>query len=253
MSKDQCQQLLSCSWKTQRRYSTCATTLVRIFNFSYMSFSLSRSCAFVATPSNLWSKCDIYLDLGTNKLSSTLTNSFFQTCQLSKLVACLCAMLRRKLTHLHHHSGTFAFQAYFSSHLFFFLKGGTLMSLKSHYSWGSAPVKNDFLWFCSGGKKMREAKSPWSKIQMDVVTRGMLWITQHLLVICLAVWRYTTPSQDVLFESSAASFNPAPFSVTHTMSIKATNHQLQYLEVESSDTTCLLFITLLLTDWTNIF
>lgn len=44
------------------------------------------------------------------------------------------------------------------------------MSLKSHYSWGSAPVKNDFLWFCSGGEEMREAKSLWSKIQMDMAS-----------------------------------------------------------------------------------
>lgn len=44
----------------------------------------------------------------------------------------------------------------------------TLMSLKSHYGWGSAPAKTDFLWFCSGREEMREAKSLWSKIQMDM-------------------------------------------------------------------------------------
>lgn len=42
------------------------------------------------------------------------------------------------------------------------------MSLKSHYGWGSAPAKTDFLWFCSGGEEMRESKSLWSKIQMDM-------------------------------------------------------------------------------------
>lgn len=42
------------------------------------------------------------------------------------------------------------------------------MSLKSHYSWGSVPAKNDFLWFCSGREEMREAKSLWSKTQMDM-------------------------------------------------------------------------------------
>lgn len=35
-------------------------------------------------------------------------------------------MLLRKLTHDHHRSGTFAFQAYFSSYLFFTLKGEAL-------------------------------------------------------------------------------------------------------------------------------
>lgn len=42
------------------------------------------------------------------------------------------------------------------------------MSLKSHYGWRSVPAKTDFLWFCSGGEEMREAKSLWSKIQMDM-------------------------------------------------------------------------------------
>ena len=45
------------------------------------------------------------------------------------------------------------------------------MSLKSHYGWGSAPAKTDFLWFCCGGEEMREAKSLRSKIQMDTAGR----------------------------------------------------------------------------------
>lgn len=44
------------------------------------------------------------------------------------------------------------------------------MSLKSHYGGDSAPAKADFLWFCSGGEEMREAKSLWSKIQMDMAS-----------------------------------------------------------------------------------
>lgn len=44
------------------------------------------------------------------------------------------------------------------------------MSLKSHYGWRSVLAKTDFFWFCSGGEEMREAKSLWSKIQMDMVS-----------------------------------------------------------------------------------
>lgn len=60
------------------------------------------------------------------------------------------------------------------SGLFFILsifhsqRRGTLMSLKSHYGCCSEPAKADFLWFCSGAEEMREAKSPWSKIQKDM-------------------------------------------------------------------------------------
>lgn len=60
------------------------------------------------------------------------------------------------------------------SGLFFILsifhsqRRGTLMSLKSHYGCCSELAKADFLWFCSGAEEMREAKSPWSKIQKDM-------------------------------------------------------------------------------------
>lgn len=60
-------------------------------------------------------------------------------------------------------SGLFFIRSIFPSQ-----RKGTLMSLKSHYGWRSVPAKTDFLWFCSGGEEMREAKSLWRKIQMDM-------------------------------------------------------------------------------------
>lgn len=64
-------------------------------------------------------------------------------------------------------SGLFFIRSLFSPQ-----RRGTLMSFKSHYGWGSAPAKTDFLWFCSGGDELREAKSLWSQIRMDMAGRA---------------------------------------------------------------------------------
>lgn len=88
------------------------------------------------------------------------------------------------------------------SGLFFILsifrspRRGTLMSLKSHYGWCSVPAKADFLWFCSGGEEMREAKSPWSKIQKDMAGHEGVLFEMHSANSFIPSWRHTLFSSD---------------------------------------------------------
>lgn len=111
----------------------------------------------------------------------TYPPTHFQTSQRSKLVSSLCAMLLRKLTHVHHRSGTFAFQAYFSSDLFFPLKGealwcpSNLIMAGAQYqqrliSFGFAVVERKWERLNPCG-----AKSKW----IWPVTRGTLWNAQR--------------------------------------------------------------------------
>lgn len=78
-------------------------------------------------PAAFSSQHDLHQDVDTNSLSlKNIQKLIFQTSYGSELVSSLCAILLRKLTHVHHRNGTFAFQAYFSSDLFFPLKGEAL-------------------------------------------------------------------------------------------------------------------------------
>lgn len=113
------------------------------------------------------SQHDLYLDVDANSLNIS-TNSFpnFSAVQTCFIPLCRapeeadsCSSSQWDICI----SGLFFIRSIFPSQ-----RKGTLMSLKSHYGWRSVPAKTDFLWFCSGGEEMREAKSPRRKIRMDM-------------------------------------------------------------------------------------
>lgn len=113
------------------------------------------------------------------------------------LSSCLCAALLRKLTHVHQRSGTFAFQAYFSSDLFFLLKGEALWCPSNLITSGPQQRRrltssgSAVAWRKWGRQKPCGVKSKW----IWSVTRETLWNAQqracHSIVEVLAVIRKT--------------------------------------------------------------
>lgn len=133
-------------------------------------------------PAVFSSQQDLYLDADANSLSlKHIPPTHFQTSHRSKLVSSLCAMLLRKLTHVHHRSGTFAFQAYFSSDLFFPLKREALWC-PSNLIMAGAQCQQRLIsfGFAVAERKWERlnpcgAKSKWIR----PVTRGTLWNAQR--------------------------------------------------------------------------
>lgn len=132
----------------------------RYFQFLFHFFDFS--------PCSLSSQHDVHMDLDTNSLSLKHIHSFSKLLSDPNLfhpfVSCSWGswlMFIITVGHLH-------FRPIFHPIYIPPERTGILMSFKSHYGCGSAPGKTDFLWFCSGGEEMREAKSLWSKIQMDM-------------------------------------------------------------------------------------
>lgn len=98
-------------------------------------------------------------------------NSFSKTSELSKLVfVSLCSTPEEADSCSSAQWDICISGLFFIRSIFPPQRRGTLMSLKSYYVWASAKAKTDFLWFCSSMEKMREAKAPWSKIQMDMAS-----------------------------------------------------------------------------------
>lgn len=109
------------------------------------------------------------------------TDSFSKLLSGPSLIHPFCAALPRKLTHVHHRSGTFAFQAYFSSDLFFPLKGEALWCPSNLIMAGAQHRQRLISFgFAVAGRKWESqnpcgAKSEW----IWPVTRGTLWNAQR--------------------------------------------------------------------------
>lgn len=138
--------------------------------FSSCSVPVSATSTPAAPPRPFSSQHDLYLAPDKNSLSlKHVHRLIFQTSQRSEPVSSLLCRAPEEADSCSSSQWDICISGlYFIRSIFPSERRGTLMSLKSHYGWGSAPAKTDFLWFCSGGEEMRESKSLWSKIQMDM-------------------------------------------------------------------------------------
>lgn len=169
--------LCSSTWLICLKYLVFCASVVCVFG------SLPRSPTVpLESPAALSSQCDSYLDSDANSSSlKHIHQLIFQISQRSKLVSSLCTALLRKLTHVHHRSRTFAFQAYFSSDLFFLLKREALWCPSNLIMAGAQHRQRLISFgFAVAGRKW-EGHNPWGAKSkwLRPVTRGTLWKAQR--------------------------------------------------------------------------
>lgn len=131
------------------------------------------------------------------------TNSFANLWR-SKLDPSLCAVLSRKLTHdHHHHSQALAFQAYFSSYLFFTLKGEALWC-PSNLITTAAHSRQRQISF-----GFAAARRKWEGLKPHRVKSKRIWpltITDGFI----SSWRHTLPSGPATLDAARDAKNQWP-------------------------------------------